>query len=453
MTHNSAGGEEAIGYGAILRRWLWLILLLAAVTVAVVFYRGSSAPPVYQASVTLQVIAQEPEEVALFTPLRGTGTDEQIRAVRDEFAAIVQSTNIARQATAKLDLNVSAQDLLEDITVRQEDDFVTVMARAVGPQAAEALATTLVDSALAYYRQVRALPVEITEQFISEQLAGGREEMATAQDAFLKFKLQYNLDSLGRETGALQDTIRSLSQKRDETRVELERSLTLAAEMAREAADAARLAAEAEVEVQAAREDLKAAQEAAALEAAAPAEEEEEESAQGSEEASEQASESSADIDRLAEELEQALDRADHYRGVARTFDTAAINHSASAQAARTASAEYGQIIGDREAGLATLIGLSAEYNTLENDLLQALEQVNFLAGKASEAQTKKSQALSAGYLQIIEPAHTPGSPQPSSTWQLMALGAVVSLIVGTILAFLLEILTARLRKARQRVS
>ena len=443
MTHNSAGGEEGIGYGAIFRRWLWLILLLAAVTVAVVFYRGSSAPPVYQASVTLQVIAQEPEEVALFTPLRGTGTDEQIRAVRDEFAAIVQSTNIARQATAKLDLNMSAQDLLEDITVRQEDDFVTVMARAVGPQAAEALATTLVDSALAYYRQVRALPVEITEQFISEQLAAGREEMATAQDAFLKFKLQYNLDSLARETGALQDTIRSLSQKRDETRVELERSLALAAEMVREAVDAARLAADAEVEVQAAREDLKAAQEAAAQ-----AEEEE-----GSEQASEQPSESSAEIDRLAAKLEQALDTADHYRGVARTFDTAAINHSAAAEAARTASAEYGQIIGDREAELAALIGLSAEYDTLENDLVQAQEQVNFLASKASEAQTKKSQALSAGYLQIIEPAHTPGSPQPSNTWQLMALGAVVSLIVGTILAFLLEILTARLRKPRQRVS
>jgi len=448
LTQISARGEEGISYGAILRRWLWLILLLAAATVAVIFYRGSSAPPVYQASVTLQVIAQEPEEVALFTPLRGAGTDEQIRAVRDEFSAILQSTNIARQTIAKLDLSLSAQDLLEDVTVRQEDDFVTVMARAVGPQAAEALAATLVDTALAYYRQVRALPVEITEQFISAQLAASREEMAAAEDTFLKFKLQYNLASVPRETSALQDAIRALSQRRDEARVELERSLALAAEMAREAAEAASLAEEAEVEVQAAREDLAAAQEAVAQEAAALEDVEE-----GSEPASEPVSESSPDLDQIEASLELALDEADHYRGVARTFDTAAINHFAAAQAARIVSAEYGQIIGDREAELATLIGLSADYDTLENHVLQAQEQVNFLASKASEAQYKKSQALSAGYLQIIEPAQTPGSPQPSSTLQLMALGAVVSLIVGTILAFLLEILTARLRKARQRAS
>ena len=141
---------------------------------------------------------------------------------------------------------------------------------------------------------------------------------------------------------------------------------------------------------------------------------------------------------------------ADHYLGVAHTFETSAINYAAATEAARTAEAEYGQIIASREAGLVTLIGLGAEYDTLENSLQQARERVSFLAGKANEAEIKKSQALAAGYLQIIEPAHTPGSPMPSNTWQLMALGAVVSLIVGTILAFLLEILTGRRRRARQ---
>jgi uncharacterized protein involved in exopolysaccharide biosynthesis len=125
-------------YGAIIRRWFWLILLLVVVTIAVIYYLSFTAPPVYQASVTLQVIAQEPEEVALFTPLRGTGTEEQIRAVRGQFVSILESTTIAWRTIGELDLNISARQLLEDITVRQEDEFVTVMAQAVGPRAAEA---------------------------------------------------------------------------------------------------------------------------------------------------------------------------------------------------------------------------------------------------------------------------------------------------------------------------
>lgn len=439
MTRQATEERELKSYGAILRRWFWLILLLVVVTIAVIYYRSFTAPPIYQASVTLQVIAQEPEEVALFTPLRGTGTEEQIRAVRGEFVSILESTTIAWRTVGELDMNINARQLLEDISVRWEDAFITIMAQAVGPQAAEALVSTHVNKALEYYRQVRSLPVEIAEQFIAEQLQDSREELAEAEKYFLEFKLKHKIGSLDREIGALQDVIRALSQKRDEARVEMERSLALAAEMENEATEALKLSEEAEAEAQQAAEVLKRAEEAEA-EAEAKIE-------------SPEATETPENIEEAEAIAKEAEATANHYRGVAHTFETSAINHAASAEAARTAEAEYGQIIADREAGLATLIGLSAEYDTLENTLQEAWERVSFLAAKANEAQIKKSQTLAAGYLQIIEPAHTPGSPMPSNTWQLMALGAVVSLIVGTILAFLLEILTGRRRKAARRAA
>ena len=448
MTHQATEGRELKSYGAILRRWFWLILLLVVVTVAVIYYRSFTAPPVYQASVTLQVIAQEPEEVALFTPLRGTGTEEQIRAVRGQFVSILQSTTIAWRTVGELDLNISAGQLLECITVRQEDEFVTVMAQAVGPQAAEALVSTHVNQALEYYRQVRSRPVEIAEQFIAEQLQDSKEELAEAEKDFLEFKLKHKIGSLHREISALQDVIRALSQKRDEARVEIERSLALAAEMENRAAEALKLSEEAKAEAQQAAEVLKRAEEAEAeVEAEAEAEAEAKTEAEME---SPEAAETPEDVEEAEARAEEAEATADHYLGVAHTFETSAINYAAAAEAGRTAEAEYGQIIANREAGLVTLIGLGAEYDTLENNLQQARERVSFLAGKANEAEIKKSQALAAGYLQIIEPAHTPGSPMPSNTWQLMALGAVVSLIVGTILAFLLEILTGRRRRARQ---
>jgi len=379
-------------YGAILRRWLWLILLLTVVTTGVIYYRSSTAPPIYQASITLQVIAQEPEEVALFTPIRGAVAAEQVKIVRGEFVSILRNTTIAWQTIADLNLNIGARQLLEDITVREQDEFITVMAKAVGPQAAEALVTTHVNNALEYYRQVRSRTVEVIGQFIADQLRESEEELADAERAFLEFKLKHEIGSLHREIEALQDVIRNLSQRRDEARLEMERSLTLAAEMEKAAADARKRAEEAEAR--------------------------------------------------------EATATADHYRSVARNFEVAAINHAATAEGYRTVQAQCEQIIAQRKADLAALIGLSAEYDTLQNALEQAQERVSFLASKANEAEIKKSQALSAGYLQIIEPARTPGSPMPSNTWQLVGLGAVVSLIVGTILAFLLEIASNRHRKA-----
>ena len=438
LTHQTTEGLESKSYGAILRRWLWLILLLAVVTVAVITYRSSTAPPVYQAMVELQVIAQEPEEVSLFTPLRGTGTEEEMRAVRGEFINILNSPSIARQTIAELNLGISARQLLDRLTVQYEDEFITVVMQAVGPQAAEALATAHVNNALEYYRQARSLPVEITEQFIADRLRESQKEFAVAEDAFLKFKLEYNVGSLHREIEAVQDVIRVLSQRRDEARVEMERYLALAEEMEREEAEALQRVEEAEARAVAAEETLRQAEEAEATEAT-----------EGTEEAKETEGETQEALKRAGEaELRAATATADHYRTAARAFEADAISHAATAAGHRTAQTQYEQIIARRTAELATLIGLSAEYDTLQNNLDQAQGRVSFLASKANEAEIKRSQALSAGYLQVIKPAQAPGSPLPANTWQLVGLGAVVSLIVGTFLAFLLEILSNRRHRA-----
>lgn len=421
-------GLASRSYGAILLRWLWLILLLTVVTVAVIYYRSITAPPVYQAVIELQVIAQEPEEVSLFTPLRGSGTEEEMRAVREEFINLLNSPTIARQTIAELNLGSSVRQLLERLTVQYEDKFITVAMRAEGPQAAEDLVTAHVNNALEYYRRARSLATEVAEQFIADQLRESQEEFAVAEDAFLKFKLQYNVGSLQREIEALQDVIRTLTQRRDEARVEMERYLALAAEMRAAAAEAWQRVAEAEAQAAAAEEALKQAEEAKATEA-----------------------ETLEELKRAREaELREATATADHYRAAARTFEGNAITHAATAEGHRTAQRQYEQIIARRTAELSTLIGLSAEYDTLQSKLNQAQEKVSFLASKANEAQMKRSQALSAGYLQIIRPAQTPGSPIPANTWQLAGVGAVVSLIVGTILAFLLEILTGSRRAGRR---
>ena len=439
QAHQVMERTEARSYGAILRRWLWLILLLMVATTAVIYYRSSTAPPTYQASIELQVIAQEPEEVSLFTPLRGAGAEEQIRGVREDFINILNSHTIARRTIAELNLSIGSRQLLQAISVQAEGEFITVMARAPSPQAAEALATTHVNNALEYYRQVRSRPAEVIGQFIADQLRESEEKLAEAGKAFLEFKLRHEIGSLQREIEALQDVIRSLRQRRDEARVEMERYLALAAEMEQAEEEALQRAREAEAQAAAAEEVLRELEKAEVQQA---------EGVTG-EAATSEGQETVEDLKRdKQEEMRKALDAADHYRSAARSFEMDAISYKATAEGYRTARMQYEQIIAQRKADLSALIGLSAEYDTLQSSLNQAQERVNFLAGKANEAEIKKSQALSAGYLQIIEPARTPVSPLPPNTWQLVALGGVVSLIVGTILAFLLEILTGWRRRA-----
>ena len=54
-------------YLNIIRKRLWLIILLLIVTVSGIVFISTTADPVYRASVRLQVVASEPQEVALFS--------------------------------------------------------------------------------------------------------------------------------------------------------------------------------------------------------------------------------------------------------------------------------------------------------------------------------------------------------------------------------------------------
>ena len=80
---------------AIFRKRLWMIVLLFAVTLVVILVQALSAPPVYRATVRLQVIPMESEQVALYgQPPVGADVDltafvfrEVVRSMRGLLAA------------------------------------------------------------------------------------------------------------------------------------------------------------------------------------------------------------------------------------------------------------------------------------------------------------------------------------------------------------------------------
>ncbi|MBC7222865.1 MAG: hypothetical protein H5T59_01075, partial [Anaerolineae bacterium] len=121
----------------IIRKRLWLIALIFLVTMGVIFYTQLTAGEVYQAAVRLQVLAMEPGEVGLFSTFRAQGTSDEIIATQNEFIAVLQAGFVAWETVAELNLNMSAAQLLDRITILRDADFVTVVVQASTPQEAE----------------------------------------------------------------------------------------------------------------------------------------------------------------------------------------------------------------------------------------------------------------------------------------------------------------------------
>jgi uncharacterized protein involved in exopolysaccharide biosynthesis len=101
--------------------------------------------------------------------------------------------------------------------------------------------------------------------------------------------------------------------------------------------------------------------------------------------------------------------------------------------------AEYNRLINQQEATLVSLLNLTTEYDILLRAVSRVQANYSFLTGKESEAALKVSQATNVSFIQIIEPARMPDRPAPSRTPKMLMIGALVSIIAGIILAFILE--------------
>jgi uncharacterized protein involved in exopolysaccharide biosynthesis len=155
---------------------------------------------------------------------------------------------------------------------------------------------------------------------------------------------------------------------------------------------------------------------------------------------------------KLVAEHEKAQAIADHYlTEAAKTGSTeAAVNYQrlAAGQDAIVAGlgaqeAQYDELIAQQEAKLVELLNLTIEFDALLRAVSRVQDNYSFLTGKENEARLKESQAKNVSYIQIVEPARTPDRPVPSQTPKLLAVGVLVSIIGGVILAFILEFLSS----------
>jgi uncharacterized protein involved in exopolysaccharide biosynthesis len=108
-------------------------------------------------------------------------------------------------------------------------------------------------------------------------------------------------------------------------------------------------------------------------------------------------------------------------------------------QAEKNIVAAYDEIIAERERELQTLLLLNAEYTTLKGQVGRAQSLYNLLLDKQTEAKLKENEVRNADFIQVMEPAQLPRRPNSPFNVKIIIVGTVASLIMGVLLAFVLE--------------
>jgi uncharacterized protein involved in exopolysaccharide biosynthesis len=392
-------------YLAVIRKRLWVILLLFAVTMVTILARAWTAPPIYRSSLALQSIPLEPEQVPLYSNAGAISAADQNDLTIFQFTNVVQSSDVALRAIAATGADLTPGELLDGIQISRDPsgNKITVSVAARNPQDAEKLVVAQVEQALADFQRNRSLPAVATSKFLDTQLANADRDLAAAKDALLKFELANNMRSVDREINGEQDVIRSLNSARESANLEALRLTAMADELNRQSKDAESKADEANARVKAA-----------------------------------EAKKGIASPDDVA--------AVDQWRQTAQNLTQSANSRGVDAAGQRELAVGYTGLISQHQGNLASLITLSGQYQKLADTVKEYQDTRDFLAGKLQEARLKQSQSQAVGYLQVTGEPVTPGNKVASRTLEIALLGGGLSLVAGIVLVFLLEFLEQTVR-------
>jgi uncharacterized protein involved in exopolysaccharide biosynthesis len=266
-------------------------------------------------------------------------------------------------------------------------------------------------NAIDLFRQIRVNPAQVTLDFLNEQVKKEKRDLTQARDDLQKFQLEHEISTLPDEIAAAQDIQRTLTAERDRLRTENARAKKLAG-FYQQQADENRYKASA------LRSELSAAlpiSNTVVIPGTAP-------------------TIIPADVAKDQQRINALLTLADEQEAKAQEQLALAAGHQA-------AIADYDRILDEREQEIIYLLGLQDQYASLLNIVKDAQGSYDYLVDKENEATLKVTQGSSVGYLEVVTPARQPNAPVPRNLLQLIAVGVLASLLLGLLLAFILEII------------
>jgi len=404
----------------ITKRW-WLFILLPVVTTAAILIINAVSEPEYVAFERLQIIPNDTLVVPLFSRTPVLTTAQQLQSVHDDFYDVIRSSSVAWKTIADLNLDMSAEELIKRIDTQHASEFITVSARMPTPELAKDVVAVHTQNAIDAFRQIRVNPAQATLEFLDEQVKNQEKLLADAREALQKFQLEHEISNLSDEIAAEQDFQRRLTAERDRLRTEAARAKALAESYQQQADENRKQAVE-----------LRANQlTSAPVTPTAPI--------TGTQTITE-TTPVTPTVAYLAPVDAATQQKIDDLLTLAADQENKAQEQWAIAAGHEAAIEDYDRILDEREQQIVFLLGLQDQYAELVNAVEVAQGSYDFLVDKTNEANLKVAQG-SQGYLEIITPPRQPNAPAPRHTLQIIFVGILASLLLGLLLAFLLEII------------
>lgn len=211
---------ELIDLLRVVRRWLWLIVVIVVVTQMALWLGTRFAEPVYAATVRLQISTPQREDVAVYDEYRSISLRDEITVAINNFDELLQSDEVRKQTISQLGLE-DKDGRYTVMTARVRDaDFINVTVEALTPSLAAEIANTHVRIAIAYYGELRAQSTRAEKDLFAEQLRVAETEFRNAEKALADFRTQNGIYSLESQMSTQQRLLEQLQLERDQRLLE-----------------------------------------------------------------------------------------------------------------------------------------------------------------------------------------------------------------------------------------
>ena len=180
-------------YYDVLRKRIWVILLLTAVAVSGVTLQLAVRPASYEAEVAMMVTPRiiAPSSSAFEDPGFSVFQSAYRQTVLGNVGMIIKSNSVLQRVQRRVG-NITLARLYKDVKVQpvRGTDFLVVKATNSDPVRAAEIANATAEEFTKYFSEVNAAEARLERTFIEGQLQQARGRLTTAEQAMLSFKEQ-----------------------------------------------------------------------------------------------------------------------------------------------------------------------------------------------------------------------------------------------------------------------
>lgn len=187
---------EVVNILKVMWRWMWLIILIVATTVGLLYWTAKSNIVRYSSEVVLVVSTPDREDVSAMDDYTFTSDRDEITVAINKFVQIAEYPEIRTRTLLELD---TVEDYGLQVGSELGADFITLTVSASTPELAAAIANAHAANAIEYFGEIRALPAAQAQGFFEAEIAVAEDNLNTAEAALNDFKMQNNIVSFEQE--------------------------------------------------------------------------------------------------------------------------------------------------------------------------------------------------------------------------------------------------------------